>query len=230
MVIGVLTLLAPVADVEYLSPHASAHAALDCFSVNNSALLGLILGVLGTTSGELRRSLVGRTRQLELTAALGAKARAYGLVAFAAAPVSCLIAAAVALPLLCARGIPAPPFHDVATYVEREAVAAGRLAIIGVAIGIVAGRKVIAAGALVGFLILEGFASAHIPFIKDYGPIGALNALSDPTHSHQLSVAAGGAVALAWALTALIAADRILELRARREGRSLSTGRRADAT
>ena len=217
LVISALVLLAPVADLEYLPAHASAHAALNAFSVNNSALLGLILGILGTTGAELRRSVGNANGPFVLRAVLGAKARAYGLVAFLAAPVFCLMAAAVALPLLGARGIPAPAFHDVSAYVEREAVAAARLAIVGVAIGIVAKRRIAAAATLVGFLILEDIAAAHIYFIKNYGPIGALNAFSDPTHSHQLSVAAGGAIALAWALAALIAADRLLEFRLRRD-------------
>jgi hypothetical protein len=123
------------------------------------------------------------------------------------------LAAAVALPVIHARGMPTPSSHVVTDYFQREAIAAVRLALLGVAIGVVAVSRWRALAALIGFLAAEAVAEAYIPFIKSYGPIGALNAFSDPSHHHQLSIAVGGAIALAWSLLALVLATLLSENR-----------------
>ncbi|MGP0049287.1 MAG: hypothetical protein ACLPZR_10650 [Solirubrobacteraceae bacterium] len=106
-----------------------------------------------------------------------------------------------------------PSSRVVVAYFEREAIAGLRLAILGVAIGVIAVSRRRAVSALIVFLIAEGVAESYIPFVKNYGPIGALNAFSDPSHHHQLSVGAGAAIAFAWAIRALVAATLISETR-----------------
>jgi hypothetical protein len=131
--------------------------------------------------------------------------------------VNALIVAAISLPLAASRGAHTPDWSVVASYVEREAVASTRLALIGVAIGVLAaGRGRVAAAILAGFLVVEGVLASHSTLIRDFGPVGALNAFSDPSHMHRLSLGAGSAIALAWALAALIAAALVLDARGRR--------------
>ena len=132
------------------------------------------------------------------------------------------LAAAVALPVIHARGVASPSFDVVAQYIQREAVAGARLALLGVAIGIVAVWRWRALLGLVGFLVVEAIAEVHIAFVKNYGPIGALNAFSDPSHHHQLSVGAGATIALLWAITALVVATVIGESRNAQSGPALS--------
>ena len=83
-------------------------------------------------------------------------------------------------------------------------------------------RRGLAVTYIIGFMAGEAVAAAAIPFVRNYGPIGALNAFSDPSHHHQLAVGVGAAIALGWTLTALLIATLISERRALR-ARSLQT-------
>jgi hypothetical protein len=118
------------------------------------------------------------------------------------------------------RRLASPSASTVLDYIQREAVAALRLALVGVAIGVVARSRRLAVIGLVVFLAAEGVAEAHVPFIRDYGPIGALNAFSDPSHHHQLPIGTGSLIALVWALAALVGATLVAESRATRHRRS----------
>jgi hypothetical protein len=212
--LAALALLGALANCAYLPADASAHEAANSFtSVNAAVLLALLVGVIGSTGAELAQSLGPRTTGPPARAVLGAKARAYALIGIAAALAFAALAAAVALPVLDGRGLPGPPAGMVFDYISREAVAAARLAVIGVAIGIVVGRRSLALAAVVVLLAVEGVAETYVPFVRNYGPIGALNAFSDPTHHHQLPVAMGGLIASGWALAALVGASLVLDLR-----------------
>jgi hypothetical protein len=217
--ITVIGILAPLANAATLTRHDSPHQTANAFtSMNAGVFLALLLGVLGTTgSARLPVDFGPPYRR-----AVGAKARAYGMVGAASVLVLGGIAAAVALPIIHARGIATPSSTVIGAYVERETVAGARLALLGVAIGLVAIRRRPAVMGLITFLILEALAEAYLPFIKNYGPIGALDAFSDPSHHHQLSVGAGSAVALGWALVTLVLATAISENRNARATSSVS--------
>jgi hypothetical protein len=217
-VLGILALgvLAPLANAASLSAHDSPRVTANAFtSLNAGVLLALLLGVLGTTGAARVPAGVGPTYRR----AIGAKARAYGLVGAGSVLVLAGLAAAVALPIIHARGLASPSSHVVGEYIQREAIAGARLALLGVAIGIVAVGRWRAIIGLICFLVVEAIAEAYSPFVKYYGPIGALNAFSDPSHHHQLSVGAGAAIALAWAILALITAAMISESRDAHESR-----------
>jgi hypothetical protein len=210
LAILVLGLLAPLANAASLGAHDPPRVTANAFtSVNAGVFLALLLGVLGTTGPARLPAGVGPSYRR----AIGAKARAYGLVGAGSVLLLAGLAAAVALPIIHARGVASPSSPVVAEYIQREAVAGTRLALLGVAIGIVAVGRWRAIIGLVGFLVVEAIAEAYIPFVKNYGPIGALNAFSDPSHHHQLSVGAGAAIALAWAVLALVVAAVIGESR-----------------
>jgi len=212
MVVGVL---APLANVATLAVHDSARQTADAFtSINAGVFLALLLGVLGTTgSSRLPPGFGPRYRR-----AVGVKARAYGLAGAASVLLLGFEAAAVALPIIHARGLRTPSSHVIDAYFAREIVAGARLALVGTAIGIIAVRRWLAVTCVIGFMAAEAVAAAAIPFIRNYGPIGALNAFSDPSHHHQLSVGVGAAIALGWTLTALVIATLISEQRALRAG------------
>lgn len=201
-------MIAPLANASTLTVHSSPRETANAFtSINAGVFLALLLGVFGTTGSARLPAVAG----VSYRRAIGAKARVYGLVGGGAVVLLSALAAAVALPIIHSRGIAAPSSAVVAAYVQREIVAGVRLALVGVAIGVVAVGRWRAFAALIGFLALEAVAEAYVPFIKNYGPLGALNAFSDPSHHHQLSVAAGSAVALAWSLLALVLATLISE-------------------
>jgi hypothetical protein len=207
IVIGVL---APIANAATLTVHDSARQTANAFtSMNAGVLLALLLGILGTTGAARLPADVGPTYRR----AIGAKARAYGLVGAAAVVILGGLAAAVALPIIHARGNAAPSSTVIVAYFERETAAGARLALLGVAIGIVAVRRLPALIGLITLLVVEAIAESYVPFIKNDGPMGALNAFSDPSHHHQLSVGAGSAIALGWALITLIVATAISENR-----------------
>jgi hypothetical protein len=212
-VILALGVLAPLANTSNLTRADPTLETANAFtSVNAAVLLALLLGVLGTTGSARVTAPAGpRFRQ-----AVGAKARAYGLAGVVAVCVLAAIAAAIALPMIHSRGLALPSSSVVLDFVEREAVSALRLALVGVAIGIVAGSRWLAVAALGAFLVVEAVAEAHLAFVRDYGPIGALNAFSDPSHHHQLPVATGALVAFGWAIAALIGATLVAEHRATR--------------
>jgi hypothetical protein len=208
--IAVIGILAPLANAAVLTTHDSARQTANAFtSVNAAVFLAMLLGVLGTTGSQHDRS-----DQASRSEVLGSKARAYGLIGVSAVVILAVLAAAIALPIIHARGEIAPSSSVVTAYVEREIFAALRLAVIGVVIGVIAVSRWRAVLALIAFLAVEAISEAHVPFIKNYGPIGSLNAFSDPSHRHQLSVGAGAAVALAWVFIALVAADLIIRHRA----------------
>lgn len=219
VVILALGVLAPLANTANLTRADSARETANAFtSLNAGVLLALLLGVLGTTGTARVSARPGPAfRQ-----AVGAKARAYGLAGVIAVFVLAAIAAAIGLPMIHSRGLASPASSTVLDYVQREAVSALRLALVGVAIGLVAGSRRRAQVGLAVFLAAEAVAEAYVPFIRDYGPIGALNAFSDPSHHHQLPVGAGALIALVWALAALIGATLVAESRAGR--RPTATG------
>ena len=203
-------ILATLANAASLGAHDPPRVTANAFtSLNAGVFLALLLGVLGTT-GPAHVEVGDR---LKYRRAIGAKARAYGLVGAGSVLVLAALAAAVALPIIHARGIASPSSRVVVEYIQREAIAGARLALLGVAIGIVAHTRWRAVLGLLAFLILEAVAEGHVPFIKNYGPIGALNAFSDPSHHHQLSVGAGAAIALGWAVLGLVVATLISESR-----------------
>jgi hypothetical protein len=209
-VTAAIGIVAPLANAASLNADASPRDTANVFtSMNAGVLLALLLGVLGTTGSSGLRPGRGPSYRR----AIGTKARVYGLIGAGSVVILGGLAAAIALPILHARGLPAPSSHVVAGYFQREAIAAVRLALLGVAIGVAAVARWRALSALVAFLAAEAVAEAYIPFIKNYGPIGALNAFSDPSHHHQLSIAVGGAIALAWSLLALVLATLIGEAR-----------------
>lgn len=212
----ILGILAPLANATTLTTHDPPHETANVFtSVNAGVFLALLLGVLGTTGSARLPTSVGPLYRR----ALGGKARAYGLAGGVAVLVLAALAAAVALPIIHSRGVASPSSQVVTEYLQREVVAAARLAIIGVAIGVIAGGRWRAVAGLVGFLALEAIAEAHVPFLKNYGPIGALNAFSDPSHQHHLPLGTGAAIALVWALVALVVAAVIGEGRVERAAR-----------
>src|SRR5438874_1415318 len=146
--IGVLGLFAPLANTATLTAHASPRETANAFtSMNAGVFLALLLGVLGTTGSARIPAAAGpRYRR-----AIGAKAQAYGLVGAGAVVILGGLAAAVALPIIHARGMPTPSSHVVTDYFQREAIAAVRLALVGVAIGVVAVSRRRALAALIGF-------------------------------------------------------------------------------
>jgi hypothetical protein len=183
MVIG---LLAPLANVATLTFHDSARQTANAFtSINAGVFLALLLGVLGTTGSSRLPPGFGPAYRR----AVGVKARAYGLVGAASVLLLGLEAAAVMLPIIHARGLRTPSFSVIDAYFQREIVVGARLALLGSAIGIIAVRRGLAVTCIIGFMAGEAVAAAAIPFVRNYGPIGALNAFSDPSHHHQLAVA-----------------------------------------
>lgn len=209
MVIGVL---APLANVATLTFHDSARQTANAFtSMNAGVFLALLLGVLGTTGSSRLPPGFGPAYRRSV----GVKARAYGIVGAASVLLLGLEAAAVTLPIIDARGLRTPSLHVIDAFSQREIVAGARLALLGTAIGIIAVRRWLAVTCAIGFMAVEAVAAAAIPFVRNYGPIGALNAFSDPSHHHhQLSVGVGAAIALGWTLTALLIATLIGEQRA----------------
>jgi hypothetical protein len=200
--------LGAVVNAKGLAANDTPRQTANAFtSINAGVLLAMLLGVLGTTGDSRLPPSVG----LGYRRALGAKARAYGLVGIASVLLLGGVAAAIALPIIHAQGIPSPSSRVVTDYIERETIAGARLALIGVAIGVLAVDRRRALIALICFLVVEAVAEAHVPFIRDYGPLGALNAFSDPSHRHQLATGTGGAVALGWAMLSLVGAALISE-------------------
>jgi hypothetical protein len=200
--------LATVVNAKGLAANDTPRQTANAFtSMNTGVFLAMLLGVLGTT-GDCRLPVsVG----LDYRRALGAKARAYGLIGVASVLLLGGAAAAIALPIIHARGVPSPSSHVVVDYFQRETIAGARLALIGVAIGVLAVNRRRAVIALICFLVVEAVAEAQVPFIRNYGPLGALNAFSDPSHRHQLSTGTGAAIALGWALLSLAGAALISE-------------------
>jgi hypothetical protein len=190
--------------------------------MNAGVFLALLLGVLGTTGSARLPAGFGPVYRR----AVGTKARAYGLVGAAAVLLLGGLAAVIALPMLDARGIAAPSGHVVSEYAGRETVAGLRLALIGVAIGVLVADRRRAIIVMLAFLAIDDIAEQAIPLIKSYGPIGAINAFSDPSHHHQLSLAAGAGVALGWAILALLLATMVSENRHTRhaERRPIAAG------
>jgi hypothetical protein len=200
--------LAALANSASLSAHDPPRRTADAFtSVNAAVFLAMLLGVLGTTGSAAVAAVPGPAYRRTL----GAKARAYGLIGIAAVAVLGGIAAAIALPIIHARSLASPSSHVVSEYFRREAIAAARLALLGVAFGIVTSRRRLALAILAALLAIDGIAEAHLSSLRDYGPVGALNAFSDPSHHHRLSVGAGAAIAMAWALVALVTATYMSE-------------------
>jgi hypothetical protein len=109
--------------------------------------------------------------------------------------------------------MPAPRIGSIVGYVDREAIAAARLATLGVAIGAVLRRRRLGLLVLVALLLADWILESVSSFIRDYGPVSAINAFSDPTHRHLLSTGTAGVIAVAWAILALIAASLILDTR-----------------
>jgi hypothetical protein len=214
--LAVLVLLATGVNVASLASHGAAGAALDALTaVNVSVFFALVLGVILSNEYPPRSigSVVGRRRLL------GAHGRTAGLAGVITAFGYGALAAAVALSLLHARGIAAPRIGSIIGYVDREAVAAARLATLGVAIGAVFRRRRVGLLVLVAFLLGDWILESVSSFIRDYGPVSAINAFSDPTHRHLLSTGAAGVIAVAWAILALIAASLILETQIETEER-----------
>lgn len=210
LILLTLGALAPLANASTLTRGDSARETANVFtSLNAGVLLALLLGVLGTT-GSSRVSAEPGPRYRR---AVGTKARAYGLAGVLAVLLLAAVAAALGLAVIHSRGLVSPASSTVLDYIQRESVSALRLALVGVAIGLVAGSRWLAVAGLAVFLAAEAVAETFSPFIRDYGPIGALNAFSDPSHHHQLPVATGALVALAWALAALIGATLVAERR-----------------
>lgn len=210
----VLGLLGPLATAETLTPDALGHETANVFTpVNVAVLLGLVFGVLGTT-GEARLSTPPGPR---LRRTIATKASAYGLAGVAAVVVLAVLAAAIGIPIIHGKGLASPASRTVLEYLQREAVAVLCLAPVGVAIGLVAGGRRRGLVGLVSFLVGEAVAAAHVPLIRDYGPIGALNAFSDASHHHHLSTATGAIITLTWAVAALFAATCVAERRAERD-------------
>lgn len=206
--LAVLVLLGTGVNVASLASHATAGAALDAFTaVNASVFFALVLGVILSNEypPRLIGSVVGRRRLL------GAHGRTAGLAGVITALVFGALAAAVALSLLQARGLPAPRIGSIIGYLDREAIAAARLATLGVAIGAVFRRRRVGLLVLVAFLLADWILESVSSFIRDFGPVSAINAFSDPTHRHLLSTGTAGVIAVAWAILALVAASLILE-------------------
>lgn len=211
IVILALGVLAPWANTASLSRADPPKETANAFtSLNAAVLLALLLGVLGTTGAARITEPPGPA----FRRAAGAKARAYGLVGVACVLALAALAAGIAMPLIHARGLASPASGVITDYIAREAVASLRLALVGVALGLLAGGRGRALASLLAFLVVEGVAESVVPLVRDYGPIGALNAFSDPSHHHQLSVGTGGLIALGWALAALVVATLIAEGRA----------------
>jgi hypothetical protein len=85
--------------------------------------------------------------------------------------------------------------------------------VVAVAIAVLCRRRWVAMTGLIAFLIIDGVLEAQLGWLQTYGPVGAINAFSDPSHRHQFSLAVGGAIALVWALAALILASLMLDAR-----------------
>jgi hypothetical protein len=107
--------------------------------------------------------------------------------------------------------MPAPRIGSIVGYVDREAIAAARLATLGVAIVAVLRRRRLGLLVLVALLLADWILESVSSFIRDYGPVSAINAFSDPTHRHLLSTGTASVIAVAWAILALIAASLILD-------------------
>jgi hypothetical protein len=210
----VVAALATVANVASIGSSASSHPALNSItSVNTSVFAALLIGTLAMTEAPARE-LVAISRPLLLRRVVGAHWRATALCGLVSAVVFGAVVTGLAVALLALRGASLPVAHSVIGYVGREAIAAARLAAIGVAIGAVCRQRRTAVVTLIGFLALNGAFEAASPAFRNWGPVGVLNAFSDPTHHHQFSVGIGGLIALAWALLALITADLAIETHA----------------
>jgi hypothetical protein len=218
-----LGVLAPLANTVSLTPADPPRETANAFtSLNAAVLLALLLGVLGTTGTARITEQPGSA----FRRAAGANARAYGLVGVACVLVLAAFAAGIALPLIHGRGLASPASGVISDYIARETVAGLRLAFVGVALGLLAGGRWRALISLGVFLAVEGVAEGFVPLVRDYGPIGALNAFSDPSHHHQLSVSTGGLIALGWALAALVGATVVAE--GRRQQLAARSGRAND--
>jgi hypothetical protein len=230
---GLLAVVVPLAtwsNVTSLREHADVKEAANSFTaVNASVFLAMLGAVLLVTRAETVSTLRSSTAPMR-HAVLGAQGRAAGLLGVAASFVFLGLAAAVAVPLLHSRGLPVPSASTVIDYAVREATAAARLGVVAVAIAVLCGRRRAAVTGLIAFLIIDGVLEAHIGWLQTYGPVGAINAFSDPSHRHQFSLGMGAAIALAWALTALISASLTLDVRLDSTARlnRLSKGRASD--
>src|SRR3954462_5522868 len=166
LILLALGALAPLANASTLTRGDSARQTANVFtSLNAAVLLALLLGVLGTTGSSRVSAEPGpRFRQ-----AVGTKARAYGLVGVVAVLLIAAVAAAIGLPMIHSRGLVSPASSTVLDYLQREAVSALRLALVGVAIGRVPASRWLAVTGLGVFLAAEAIAEAFSPFIRDYG-------------------------------------------------------------
>ncbi len=130
--------LATLANVAVLHAGASAFRATGSLtSVDTSVLVG----VLTSTSAAFRQNLADATVPIDVRQLIGTRARAAGLVGLASAVLFGLVVSGAALLLLSSRGITQPRPSAGGSYIEREAIAAARLAVIGVAIGVVCGGR-----------------------------------------------------------------------------------------
>jgi hypothetical protein len=98
--------------------------------------------------------------------------------------------------------MPAPRIGSIVGYVDREAIAAARLATLGVAIGAVLRRRRHGLLVLVALLLADWILESVSSIIRDYGPVSAINAFSDPTHRHLLSTGTASVIAVGWAILA----------------------------
>lgn len=193
----------------------SSHDAVNSFTAINSCVVfaAISAGLLASSKPVGHAS--GVTRHARAAAGRAALASALAAAAFA------VVAAVIALPLLAVRGIHAPALGAVVAYAEREAIAGARVALIAAAVGIVlTGDRRRTVLATLAFFAGDGIAEALVPLLRDYGPVGAINAFSDPTHAHKLSLPVASLITFAWGLLALIAATMIVH----RRSRSRSTG------
>jgi ABC-2 type transport system permease protein len=208
--------LATLANAASSASTANSHTALNSLtSINTSVFAALLIGTLAVTESAARDT-VASSPPLLMRRVVGAHGRATALLGLVSAVLFAAIVTAIAVAVLALRGASLPPAHGVIGYVEREAIAAARLAVIGVAIGTVCRQRRTAIVVVIAFVALNGVLEAASPVFRNWGPIGVLNAFSDPTHLHQFSVGTGGLIAMAWALLALIAADLIAEAQHRR--------------
>ena len=212
----VVAALATLANAASIRASAGSHAALNSItSVNTSVLVALLIGALAMTEVPTRE-VVAISPPLVLRRVVGAYWRAVALCGLVSAVLFGVVVTGVALGMLELRGVSLPAAHNVVGYVDREAIAAARLAAIGLAIGAVCRRRRAAVVILIAFIALNGVVESVSPALRSWGPVGVLNAFSDPTHHHQFSVGIGGLIALGWALLALLIADLAIESQHRR--------------
>lgn len=207
----VVAVLATLANAGSIGTSAGSHAALNSLtSVNTSVFAALLIGTLAMT-GAPAREVVAISPPLVLRRVVSAHWRAIALCGLVSTVLFGAIVIGVAVVVLELRGVSLPAAHSVIGYVEREAIAAARLAAIGVAVGVVCRQRRAAVVTLIAFIALNGVLEAASPVLRSWGPLGVLNAFSDPTHHHQFSVGIGGLIALGWALLALLTAHLAIE-------------------